>query len=51
MWQSSFFLVGSITVSGIMVYTVAGSFSVNLKLTNDLVVLVSSIAGTENPRV
>ena len=46
MWQLPFFPVGNVTVSGIMVYTMAGSFAANLWLTNDCIVPVSSISGT-----
>ena len=45
------FPIGNVTVSGIMVYTIAGSFAANLRLTNDHVAPVSSIAGTANPWV
>ena len=43
--------VGNITVSGIMVYTIAGSFAANLQLTNDCIAPVSSITSTVNPWV
>ena len=43
------FLVHSITIRGVVVYTIAGSFAANLWLTNDHVAPVSSIAGTANP--
>ena len=42
------FPVGNITVKGVVVCTVVGSFSASLQLTNDYVVPVSNIAGTEN---
>ena len=42
------FLVGSVTVSGVVVYTIAGSFAANLQVTNDCMAPVSSIAGTAN---
>ena len=45
------FLVGNITVSGVMVYTIAGSFAANLRLTNDCIAPVSSIVGMANPWV
>ena len=45
------FPVGKITVSGVVVKAIAGSFATNLQLMNDCVVPVSSIAGTENPWV
>ena len=51
MWQSSFFLVSNVTVSGVVVYTIASSFAANLQLKNDRVAPVSSIAGTANPWV
>ena len=38
-------------VRGVMVYRIAGSFAANLRLTNDHVAPVSSIAGTANPWV
>ena len=43
------FPVGNITVRGIIVFTVAGSYAANLRLTNDHVAPVSSKAGTANP--
>ena len=43
--------VGNITVSGVMVYTITGSFSANLQFTNDCIMPVSSIVGTTNPWV
>ena len=49
MWQSSFFLVGNITIRGVIVHTIAGSFVANLWLMNDHIAPVSSIAGTANP--
>ena len=42
------FLIGNVTVKGFVVYTIAGSFAANLRLTNDRVAPVSSIAGTAN---
>ena len=42
------FPVGNITVRGVVVYTIAGSFAANLWLTNDHIAPVSSIAGTVN---
>ena len=42
------FPVGNVTVRGIIVYTIAGSFAANLRLTNDHVASVSSIASTSN---
>ena len=45
------FPVGNITVSGVMVYTIAGSFAANFQLTNDHIAPVSSIAGAANPWV
>ena len=45
------FLVGNITVKGVVVCTVAGSFAANLHLTNNCVAPVSNIAGTANPWV
>ena len=45
------FPIGNITVRGVMVCIIAGSFAANLQLTNDRVVPVSSIAGTTNPWV
>ena len=45
------FPVGNVTVSGVVVYTLAGSFAANLRLTNDHIVPISSIAGTANPWV
>ena len=45
------FLVGKVTVSGIMIYTIADSFSANLQLTNDRIAPVSTIAGIKNPWV
>ena len=45
------FPVGNVTVSGIVVYIIAGSFAANLQLMNNRVVPVSSIAGTANPWV
>ena len=45
------FPIGNITVSGIVVYTIAGSFAASLQLMNDCIAPVSSIAGTANPWV
>ena len=45
------FPVGNVTVSGIMVYTIAGSFAANLQLTNNHIVPVASISGMANPWV
>ena len=45
------FLVGNVTVSGVVIYTIAGSFAANLQLMNDRIAPVSSIAGTANPWV
>ena len=45
------FPVGSITVRGAVVCTVAGNCAANLWLTNDQVAPVSSMAGTANPWV
>ena len=42
------FPVGSVTIRGVMVYTIAGSFVANLWLMNDHVAPMSSIAGTAN---
>ena len=41
--------VGSVTVRGAIVCTVAGNCAANLQLTNDCVAPMSSIAGTANP--
>ena len=43
------FPVGNITVRGVIVYTIAGSFVANLWLTNDHIAPMSSITGTANP--
>ena len=43
------FPVGNVTIRGVIVYTIAGSFAANLWLTNDHVAPVSSIAGTASP--
>ena len=43
------FPVGKVTVRGVAVYTIAGSFAANLWLMNDCIAPVSSIAGTANP--
>ena len=43
------FPIGNATVKGILVCMVAGSFAASLQLTNDRMVPVSSIVGTENP--
>ena len=48
MLQPTFFPVGNITVKGIVVCMVAGSFAASLQLTNDHVVPVSNIASTAN---
>ena len=45
------FPVGNVTVSGVVVYRIAGSFAANLWLTNDRNAPASSIAGTVNPWV
>ena len=45
------FPVGNVTVRGDIVYTVAGNCAANLRLTNDRIAPVSSMAGTENPWV
>ena len=45
------FPIGNVTVSGIMVYIIAGSFAASLQLTNAHIAPVSSIAGTANPWV
>ena len=45
------FPVGNITIRGIVVYMVAGSFAASLQLTNDHVAPVSKISGTANPWV
>ena len=45
------FPVGNITVKGDVVCTVAGNCAANLRLTNDRVAPMSSIAGTANPWV
>ena len=42
------FPVGNVTVSGVIVYTIAGSFVTNLWLTSDRVAPVSSIAGASD---
>ena len=43
------FPVGNVTIRGVIVYTIAGSFAANLQLTNDWIAPMSSIAGTANP--
>ena len=43
------FPVGNVTVRGVVVFTVAGSYAANLWLTNDCVAPMSSMAGTANP--
>ena len=45
------FPVGNVTIRGVMVYTIAGSFAANLWLMKDHVAPVSSISGTVNPWV
>ena len=45
------FPVGSVTVRGAIVCTVAGNYAANLRLTNDRIAPVSSTAGTVNPWV
>ena len=42
------FPVGNITIRGVIVYTIAGSFAANIWLTNDRIAPMSSIAGTAN---
>ena len=45
-----FFPIGNvIRLGALVVYMVAGSFTASLRLTNDHVAPVSSIAGTANP--
>ena len=45
------FPIGNVTVRGVVVCMVAGSFAAILKLTNDCMVLVANIADTANPWV
>ena len=45
---TNIFPVGNTTVKGVVVYTVAGSFSSSFQQTNDHMVPVSNIAGTVN---
>ena len=42
------FLVGNVTIRGVVIYTIAGSFAANLWLTNDYIAPMSSISGTAN---
>ena len=45
------FPLGNVTVSGVMVYTIAVSFAANLQLMTDHIAPVSQIAGIANPWV
>ena len=44
-----FFPVGNVTVRGVVVSTITGSFAANLQLINECMAPVSSIASTTNP--
>ena len=45
------FPIGNVTVEGVGVCTVAGSFAASLQLINDRIAPVSNIDGTVNPWV
>ena len=45
---NNFLPIGNVMVKGVMVHTVASSFSASLQLTNDHMALVSNIAHTAN---
>ena len=45
------FHIGKVIVRGVVVYTVAGSFTANFQLTNNHMAPVSNITGAANPWV